>query len=213
MKTATCLIGTLSLTLATALALALQSDDAAKSAAEAKPLKVGVMAPKVSLQNIEGKRVSLKSILDGKPTVLVFYRGGWCPFCNTHLSDLAKVEGDLKQLGYQLIAITPDKPEEMRKTVEKRHLSYQLFSDTKADALKKFGVAFRVDDQTFTMYRDRFHIDMEGATGETHHILPVPSVFILDRKGQIVFVHSNPDYKVRLKGDDVVAAAKAAQKQ
>ena len=53
-------------------------------------------------------------------------------------------------------------------------------------------------------------VDLESASGQTHHILPVPAVFIVDRGGNIVFVHADPDYKVRMKGAEVLAAAKAA---
>lgn len=59
--------------------------------------------------------------------------------------------------------------------------------------------------------KDSFHVDLETYSGEKHHILPVPSVFLIDAKGKIVYVHSNPDYKVRMKGTEIVAAAKAAR--
>lgn len=182
--------------------------EVAKSAADAKPLKVGAAAPNSTLRGIDGKSIELKEVLAGKPTVLIFYRGGWCPFCNVHLSELSKVEGDLRGLGFQIVAISPDTPEELNKTLDKDHLTYRLFSDSKALALRSFGVAFRVDDQTFTTYRDRFKIDLERSSGEQHHILPVPSVFLIDKGGKIVFLYSNPDYKVRLKGPEILKAAK-----
>ena len=182
--------------------------EVAKSAAEAKPLKVGTAAPNSTLREVDGKTVELKQVLGGKPTVLIFYRGGWCPFCNAHLSELAKVEGDLRAMGFQIVAISPDTPAELNKTLDKDHLTYRLFSDTNATSLRNFGVAYRLDDQTFTMYRDRFNIDLESSSGEKHHILPVPSVFLIDKHGKIGFAYSNPDYKVRMKGADIVQHAK-----
>ena len=90
------------------------------------------------------------------------------------------------------------------------HLNYRLFSDPQAEAMKKFGVAYQVDNNTLTNYKLRFNVDLESSSGQTHHVLPVPAVFIVDRGGNIVFVHADPDYKVRMKGAEVLAAAKAA---
>lgn len=173
---------------------------------EAKPLKVGAHAPDSTLMSLDGKEIKLSKVLGNKPTVLVFYRGSWCPFCNMHLADLARIEKDVRSKGYQIIAITPDLPSELNKTMDKHQMTYQLFSDSKAEAMKKFGVAFRLDDQTFAMYKDKYHIDLEKSSGEMHHILPVPSVFLINKSGKIIFAHSNPDYKVRLKGSEILKA-------
>lgn len=197
----------LSLLAVTSLAsTSLFQEAVAKSPAEVKPLKVGDRVPKVSLKDLEGKDVKLTALAQGAPSVLVFYRGGWCPFCNAHLAELGKIEGDLRGRGYQIIAISPDLPAELSKTADKDHLTYKLLSDSSAEAMKKFGVAFRLDDETFTMYRDRFKIDLEKSSGQVHHILPVPSVFVVNKEGVITFVHSNLDYKVRLKGEEILKA-------
>jgi len=187
-------------------------DDVATTAAETKPLKVGAKAPLAGLMTLEGKAITTAEIIAGKPTAFVFYRGGWCPYCNAHFAELAKAEADLQRMGIQIVAISPDLPAELAKTKDKNKVGYQLYSDAKADAAKKFGIAFRVDDQTFKMYRDRFRIDLEKASGETHHILPVPSVFLADKSGVIQFAYSNPDYKVRLKAADLLDAARALPK-
>lgn len=182
----------------------------AKNAAEAKPLPVGSTVPDAMLGTLDGKIVSLSDALGGKPTALVFYRGGWCPYCNRHLADLQKVKPDLAQLGYQLIAITPDRADGLKKMIDDHKLDFTLYSDPKADSLKKFGVAFRVDDDTYGAMKNQYQIDLESWSGEKHHILPVPSVFLINAKGVVTYVHSNPDYKVRLKGEELVKAAKEA---
>lgn len=184
------------------------SDEVYPNAESTKPLKAGAASPEANLRTLEGKPIRLSEVTEGKKTALVFYRGGWCPFCNAHLAELAKVEGGLKSMGFQIIALSPDVPEEINKTLGKTKVGYTILSDSKAEATKRFGIAFRVDDQTFTMYRDRFKIDLEKSSGETHHILPVPSVFLIDGKKQIRFAYSNPDYKVRLKSAEIFAAAK-----
>ena len=180
------------------------------SAKDAVPIAVGTGAPDANLRDLQGKEVTLRAIIAGKPTVLIFYRGSWCPYCNAHLSDLVTVEEELRSLGYQIVAISPDRTEELNRMTTEDHLNYLLFSDSQAEAMKNFGVAYRVDDTTVTNYKQKYNVDLERSSGQTHHILPVPAVFIIDRTGKIVFVHADPDYKVRMKGAEVLAAAKTA---
>jgi peroxiredoxin len=186
------------------------ADRVAASAEDAAPIGVGTGAPDADLLDLEGKKVSLHGIIAGKPTVLIFYRGSWCPYCNAHLSDLVTVEQELLSLGYQIVAISPDRPEELNRMTIADHLNYRLFSDAQAEAMKKFGVAYRVDDTAVKNFKQKYNVDLERASGQTHHILPIPSVFILNGAGTIVFVHADPDYKVRMKGAEVLAAAKTA---
>jgi peroxiredoxin len=91
--------------------------------------------------------------------VLIFYRGSRCPYCNLHLSDLVTVEEELRSLGYQIVATSPDRPEELNKMTAADHLNYRLFSDPQAEAMKKFGVAYQVDNTTLTNYKQKFNVD------------------------------------------------------
>ena len=188
------------------------ADEIAASATEVHPLLLGSQAPDSALKTLDGKDTSLWKQMDGKPAILVFYRGGWCPYCNTQLSDLRLIIKDVEALGYQVIAISPDRPEELAKTMSKDELDYTLLSDSKAAAIKAFGIAFRVDDATIKKY-DGYGIDLEKASGETHHALPVPSVFIVDSSHILQFSFTHPDYRVRVPGSVILAAAKSIAKQ
>lgn len=180
-------------------------DDAAK----AKPLTVGTQVPDGTLVDLAGETTTLKAALGGKPTVLVLYRGGWCPFCNAHLAELAKNEDAVREAGYQIVAVSPDTAQELGNTDGKLDLGYRLFSDSDADLMRAFGVAFRVDDATYLKYKETYGLDLEVRSGATHHYLPVPSVFVIDAAGTIRFVHSNPDYSKRLSGEALRAAIRA----
>lgn len=146
-----------------------------------------------------------------KPTILVFYRGGWCPYCNLHLGQLQKIEAELIKIGYQIIAISPDTPEKLRQSIEKHKLNYLLLSDSKMTAACSFGIAFKVDKKAIKKYKG-YGIDLESASGEKHHLLPVPAVFIVGTDSIIKFEYVNPDYKVRLGPDLLLAAAKSVLK-
>jgi peroxiredoxin len=178
-------------------------------AEDVQPLKPGVGAPSAALRRPDGTTVEMRELYAQKPSILIFYRGGWCPYCNTHLGQIAEAESELRDLGYQILAISPDRPEELKKSIDKQNLAYQLLSDSDVDLAKTFGLAFRVDDATIDRYR-QYKIDLTAASGRDHHILPVPAVYIIDQKGTIRFAHSNPDYKSRLEPDKLLAAAKEA---
>ena len=162
------------------------------------PLKEGDSIPDVTLRTQADQEVSLRKLVARKPTVLVFYRGGWCPFCTRHLGDLAGIEQDLEKAGAQLLAISMDQPAKLRETPNRDQLGYRLLSDSDALAAKAFGIAFQVEDALVKKYKESYQIDLEAASGQTHHILPHPAVFVADTKGTIRFAHVNSDYKVRL---------------
>ena len=61
-------------------------------------------------------------MLSGKIFGRNLYRGSWCPYCNTQLSEIASIEDELKKLGYQIVAISPDKPESLNVTETKHDL-------------------------------------------------------------------------------------------
>ena len=180
----------------------------APTAEEVRPLNIGNEIPDVTVQSLDGEAVPLREPVSEAPTVLIFYRGGWCPYCMTHLSAIAQTQSELREMGYQIVGISPDRPEKLRESVEGEELSYTLLSDSPMAAAKAFGIAFQVDDETIELYQE-YGIDLEDASGENHHLLPVASVFILNTDGIIQFHYVNPDYTVRLDPDVLLAVAKA----
>ena len=179
-----------------------------RAAAPTKPLAQGDSIPEVALRTEDDKEVSLRKLVAVKPSVLIFYRGGWCPFCNRHLQALAGIEKELNEAGVQLLAISPDQPAKLRTTPKRDQLGYRLLSDSAALAAQAFGIAFKVDDATVEKYKG-FKIDLDAASGHSHHLLPHPAVFVVDTQGVIRFAHVNSDYKVRLAPAKILEAARA----
>lgn len=172
------------------------------------PLLLGNALPEVTLRTLEGAPITLKDAVGGKPAALVFYRGGWCPYCNLQLSGLRLIRKDLDALGFQLIAISPDNPAELKKTLDKDALDYRLLSDSSAAAMRAFGIGYEVAPDTLAKLAG-YGIDLERASGETHHVLPVPSVWLVDADGTLQFSYVHPDYTVRLPEEVILSAARA----
>ncbi len=190
---------------ASVLALSFAANLAAQLPSKAEdiaPLLIGETLPNATLTGMDGTKVSVLDIAKEKPTVLVVYRGGWCPYCNVHLSALGKSEAEIMELGYQIVAVSPDQPQKLEATAEKDALNYRLFSDASGDFSKAAGVAFQAPDKYGQMLLD-------WSDGKNTGYLPVPSVFVLNTDGEILFEYINPDYKKRLESDLLLAVLKA----
>lgn len=187
------------------------AQDYALSAEKVTPVLINSTIPDVTVKNIDGESLKLRNVVKDKPTIFVFYRGGWCPYCNKHLADLKTIEKDLKNEGYQVFAISADRSELLKQTLDKNELTYTLLSDAPMKAAQAFGIAFKMEDEAVERYKS-YGIDIEKDSGYDHHLLPAPAVFLVDQQGTIKFSYVNPDYKQRIDGGILLAAAKAFAK-
>jgi peroxiredoxin len=156
------------------------------------PLLIGEPIPMVTLKDVNGKGFDLNRAIASKPTILIFYRGGWCPYCTRQLSGLQELFPELETMGYQLIAVSTDSPDELSKSLTKAHLGYTLLSDADLNVSKKFGLAFKAPKGYSEML-----VKTPGGLDQDL-LLPVPSIFILDKMGKIQYEYINPDFKQRL---------------
>ena len=173
-----------------------------------QPLLPGMQAPEFRVKDVNAKPFQFDPENMENPVIITFFRGGWCPYCNLHLAELRKAEQTLKEMGFDIWFISIDKPETLYSSLEDPEIAYTLYSDSGLEATRAFGLAFRVDDETVERYLG-YDIDLENASGETHHVLPAPSTFLIGSDGIIRFQYTNPDYKVRLHPEVLLAAAEA----
>lgn len=170
-------------------------------AEDVSPLLSGENIPQVKLINDAGQSFDLNAAVASKPTILIFYRGGWCPYCSKQLAGLQEIEQDLTKMGYQLLAVSTDSPENLKQSETKSKITYTLLSDADLAASKQFGIAFK-SPQSY----EKFLPETSGGKN-VDKLLPVPSVFILNRKGNIRFEYINPNITQRLSPELLKAAA------
>ncbi|MGB5292276.1 MAG: peroxiredoxin-like family protein [Lysobacterales bacterium] len=185
-------------------------EDIHASAEEVQPLLIGMKAPSFTVRDVRNQTVKFAAGEQVKPIVLSFFRGGWCPYCNLHLSEMRLAEEQLKDMGFDIWFISIDKPELLLASLDDPDVGYTIYSDSALSATRAFGLAFRVDDELNQKYL-KWDIDLEKASGEDHHVLPAPATYIIGTDGIINFAYINPDYKVRLHPDVLLAAATAYQ--
>ena len=112
-------------------------------------------------------------------------------------------------MGYQVLAVSADNPEFLAQSKQKHQMGYQLLSDHRMEGAKALGIAWLVNDAMLGKLKG-FGIDIEQASGEKHHILPVPAALVLSTDGKVHFIYVNPDHKVRVPAQVLLEAAKAA---
>ncbi len=171
-----------------------------------RPLQVGDRAPAFLVRHTDGSPFQFSPERLTRPQVLIFYRGGWCPYCNMQLSDLHTVEPKLRAKGFDVLFFSTDRPAILYSSPREKHLPYTLLSDSELKAAEALHIAYHVDDATYAKDLE-YGVNLEKTTGTTLHELPVPSVFIVDSKGMIRYVYSNSDYTVRLSADALWDAA------
>ncbi len=192
-------------------ALAIMDAETSRLAASglaARALKVGDAAPDFILPDAQGGPVRLRALLDQGPMVVVFYRGGWCPYCNLHLRGFQSRLPAFRELGATVVAISPQLPDNSLSTREKNELAFPVLSDVGNKVARQFGIVFELSDRLVELYRQFGHAleDFNGADGSRE--LPVPATFLLDGKGVIRLAHVDVDYTRRTDPDEVIEALK-----
>ncbi|MBT8220083.1 MAG: AhpC/TSA family protein [Bacteroidia bacterium] len=165
-----------------------------EKAQDVSPLLISEQIPGIPMMAMNGDVASLLDIVSEKKTIMLFYRGGWCPYCNAHLSDLGEKEQQIQDLGYQIIAFSPDSPDRLQVSIAEEGLGYTLFSDADGALMKAMGIAFQAPERYNKMLSK--HSDDQNPG-----LLPVPAVFVVDTHGTILFEYISPNYKQRMSGD------------
>jgi peroxiredoxin Q/BCP len=101
-------------------------------------LETGQKAPAFTLPDQSGKPVSLSDFA-GRSLIIFFYPAAMTPGCTTEACDFRDSMVRLQRAGYDVVGISPDKPEKLAQFVEKESLTYPLLSDTDRSVLDAYG--------------------------------------------------------------------------
>lgn len=168
-------------------------------------LKAGDLAPNFALPNATGQLTTLSNILRQGPTILIFYRGGWCPYCNLALRAYQQLLPQIKALGASLLAISPQTPDTSLTTAEKNALAFAVLSDQGSAVATDYGIAFQLPDNLQNLYSELNHA-LPEINGTPDWQLPIPATFVIDKNQRIVLAHMDIDYRNRLEPERAIAA-------
>ncbi len=169
----------------------------ATAATEVRPVVVGSRLPAAKVHNATGEALTLAEAAGDGKVALIVYRGGWCPICTRHFAALGQARTELEDAGWRFLALSPDRPAVIAEAMAAGGAeAIPRLSDSDVSAIRALGLAFRLDAPTLRRYAD-YDIDVAAASGQDHHILPVPAVLLVV-DGEIRFLHADADYRRRL---------------
>ncbi|KAK3315781.1 redoxin domain-containing protein [Apodospora peruviana] len=176
----------------------LQSVDEIKAAFESENvIKVGTTIPEFKLSDATGNIVSSSELVAKGPVLIIFYRGGWCPYCNLALAAYQKHLDEFKEKGVTVIGISPQLPDTSLTVAEKNALKFTVLSDVGNELGRKLGLVWTMPEY-LRPFLKQFGADIEGGNGDDTFEVPVPANILVDGKGVVQNVYTNPDYRKRL---------------
>jgi len=179
-----------------------------------RTLNEGDEIPQINLPNAVGKTINVNSMLKDGPVVISFYRGAWCPYCNLELNALQQALPGIKSLGAQLIAISPNTPDNSISSIEKHGLEFEVLTDTGNKIAKEFRLVFNLAEELRPIYQ-QFNFDIPKYNGNESWDIPIPATYIVNTDGKIVRSFVNADYTQRMEPTEIINKLKelTAQQQ
>ena len=159
-------------------------------------IPVGTMVSNFSIKDHKGTMVEFEQLKTQGPLMVVFYRGGWCPYCNRQIRQLTEAWPEFKKRNVLPVLISADKPDGAALAAATYEIPFPVLSDPELVAHKVFNVTMKLDDKLIPMYK-QYGIDLEEWSGKDHHQFAVSSVFIVNSQGKVLWAHSAKDYKTR----------------
>jgi len=166
-------------------------------------LSVGDRAVDFTLPNVEDEPVLLADLRANGAVVLSFYRGGWCPYCNLELRALQNINDDIRALGAQLVAVSPQNPDESLSTAQKRGLEFEVLSDSNNKVAAQYGLSFSLDESLRPIY-EQWGADVAAVNNDPECMLPVPATYIIETDGTILHAFAEEDYTQRMEPEEVL---------
>lgn len=168
-------------------------------------LAIGAQVSAFTVKTYEGKPITFKELLQQAPLLIVFYRGGWCPYCNFQVREMVQAYPQFKQAGVVPVLLSVDEVHGAVLLEKTYNIPFPVLSDPDLIAHKIFQVVLTVDAATVKRYRNEFDIDLEAWSERQHHQIGIPGFFLIDKAGIVQWHHVNRDYKVRPSAEQLLS--------
>ena len=166
----------------------------------------GAVMPDADLLDVYGAPTSLARLRDGRPAVVVFYRGAWCPYCNIALRTYqAELVPALADRGFGLIAISPQKPDGSLSSAESNELTYSVASDPGNQLAVALGILTEPSADSIAA-QVKLGLDLTEVNADGGKTLPMPTVVVVDAAGVIGWIDVHPNYATRSEVPDILYA-------
>ncbi len=189
------------------LAILHAAEDLRASVDVRKSPEVGDRAPEFALPDQHGRIVQLAERVAHGPVVVLFVRGGWCPFCTLTLRAYQEALPAMEAAGADLLAITPQPAPSCSAVAERDLLAFPVLSDVGNQVADRYGVAYELAPALRSLYARLGHdLPKLNRTGDWR--VPLPATFIIGTDGVVVRAHVEPVAHRRLEPAEVVQTLK-----
>jgi peroxiredoxin len=169
----------------------------------------GEALPDFCLTDSQGNLVELAGLLDKGPLVISFNRGPWCDYCGLELHSLARAYPDIVAAGGEVVSIVPETAKYARNLQATRGVPFRVLTDMDLGYALSLGLAFWVGQKIMDMYRG-FGIDLAQFQGNGGWFLPIPATLVVGRDGRVKARFVDPDFRHRMRTEDIVEAVRQA---
>jgi peroxiredoxin len=149
---------------------------------------VGEAAPDFALSDAYGVTRRL-SDHTGEWVILKFYRGYWCPYCVRDLHDWETMLNDLAARRTRMVAVSPDRVDELREFQGKVALKMTLLADPHNQVIRRYNL----QNRNFTPRRGPFRE------------LVIPTILLIDDRGIVRWMDQATDFRIRRSAQEVMA--------
>jgi peroxiredoxin len=167
----------------------------------------GELAPDFTLPDQKGERIALSERLARGPVVLVFFRGGWCPFCTLTLRAWQDAVPALRRAGGQLLAVTPQLLKGCAHTADRDMIDFRILSDEGNHVAAAYRVLYELPEGLRPFYIKLGH-DLPAINGTGSWIVPLPATFVIGQDGKVARAHVGPLVHQRLEPSEAIAAVR-----
>lgn len=172
-------------------------------------VRAGAALPDATVLDAQGAQHDLGSLLDGRPAVIVFYRGAWCPFCNITLRHYQQtLLPALTDRGVSLIAISPQTPDGTASAVEKGDLGFTVVSDPGNALAGALGIV-TAPSAAAQEAHTALGFAVKDSNADDTPAIPFPTVLVVDADRRIAFADVQVDYTRRTETPEILAAVDA----
>jgi len=165
----------------------------------------------IILNNAEDQSENLvlsDELLKNGPLVITFYRGGWCPYCNLELRSLQSHLDEIKENGANLVAISPEQPDNSLDVSEKNNLKFPVLSDSGNTVARKFGLVFELPAEIDKLYKNELKLDLAAINSTDKPELPIPATYVIGKDRKIKYAFVNLDYTQRAEPNEIIDVLK-----
>lgn len=170
----------------------------------------GEPMPAFLLPDEAGSLVSLDRLLAKGPVAVSFNRGHWCPFCRVNVQALSEISEQVSDLGCQIVAITPERRRFTTALRADARAPFPVLTDMDNGYALSLNLAIWVGEELQVLL-GKAGRDLPSYHGNQGWMLPIPATFVVGTDGLVVARFIDPDFRVRMDIDQLLAAMRVAR--